>query len=43
MLNLKRFIDRLREDGAEIVQASAQCVPILRGRLMFPVDQYIAT
>jgi peptidoglycan-N-acetylglucosamine deacetylase len=43
MLNLGRFIERLREAGAEIVQEFPPvCVPILRGRLMFPVDQYIA-
>jgi peptidoglycan/xylan/chitin deacetylase (PgdA/CDA1 family) len=43
MLNLERFIGRLRDVGAEIVQDfPPQCVPILRGRLMFSVDQYIA-
>jgi hypothetical protein len=43
MLNLGRFIERLRDAGAEIVQEfPTVCVPILRGSLMFPVDQYIA-
>jgi hypothetical protein len=43
MLNLERFIGRLRDAGAEIVQDfPPQCVPILRGRLMFSVDQYMA-
>jgi peptidoglycan-N-acetylglucosamine deacetylase len=43
MLNLERFIGRLHDVGAEIVQDfPPQCVPILRGRLMFSVDQYMA-
>jgi peptidoglycan/xylan/chitin deacetylase (PgdA/CDA1 family) len=43
MLNMERFIVGLRAAGAEIVQDfSPQCVPILRGRLMLPVEQYIA-
>ena len=43
MLNLERFIGLLRGAGAEIVQEfPPECVPILRGRVMFPVDQYIA-
>jgi peptidoglycan/xylan/chitin deacetylase (PgdA/CDA1 family) len=43
MLNLGRFIERLRDAGAEIVQEfPPECVPILRGRLMFPVDRYVA-
>jgi peptidoglycan/xylan/chitin deacetylase (PgdA/CDA1 family) len=43
MLNLDRFIGRLRDDGAEIVQDfPPQCMPIRRGRLMFPIDQYTA-
>jgi peptidoglycan-N-acetylglucosamine deacetylase len=43
MLNLERFIVRLGEAGAEIVQDfPPACVPILRGQLMFPLDQYIA-
>lgn len=43
MLELERFIVDLRAAGAEIVQDfSPQCVPILRGRRMFPIDQYLA-
>ena len=43
MLNLGRFIERVRDAGAEIVQEFPPvCVPILRGRLMFPIDQYMA-
>ena len=43
MLNLERFIGLLRGAGAEIVQEfPPECVPILLGRVMFPVDQYIA-
>jgi hypothetical protein len=43
MLNLRRFIERLHDAGSEIVQEfPPECVPILRGRLMFPVDQYVA-
>jgi len=43
MLNLERFLGLLRGAGAEIVQEfPPECVPILRGRVMFPVDQYIA-
>jgi len=43
MLNLGRCISRLRDAGAEIVQEfPPACVPILRGRLMFPIDQYVA-
>jgi peptidoglycan-N-acetylglucosamine deacetylase len=43
MLNLERFIGLLRGAGAEIVQEfPPECVPILRGRVMFPVDQYVA-
>jgi peptidoglycan-N-acetylglucosamine deacetylase len=43
MRNLARFIDGLRDAGDEIVQDfPSACVPILRGHLMFPIDQYIA-
>jgi len=43
MSNLGRFIADLRSAGAEIAQEFPPgCVPILRGRVMFPVDRYMA-
>jgi hypothetical protein len=43
MLNLQRFIGRLRDAGGEIVQEfPPACVPILRGRMMFAVDRFVA-
>jgi peptidoglycan/xylan/chitin deacetylase (PgdA/CDA1 family) len=43
MSNLGRFIADLRDAGADIVQEfPPDCVLILRGRVMFPVDQYMA-
>jgi peptidoglycan-N-acetylglucosamine deacetylase len=44
MSSLARLISRSHDAGAEIVQEFPPgCVPILRGRVMFPVDQYVAT
>jgi peptidoglycan/xylan/chitin deacetylase (PgdA/CDA1 family) len=44
MVNLERFIRGLRDSGAEIVQEfPSDCVPILRGRVMLPVDGYIGS
>ena len=44
MDNLERFIAGLRASGAEIVQEfPPECVPILRGRVMSPVDSYVAS
>jgi len=43
MSNLGRFIADLRSAGAEIAQEfPPDCLPILRGRVMFPVDRYMA-
>ena len=43
MSNLARFIGCSRDAGAEIVQEfPPACVPILRGRVMFPLDRYVA-
>ena len=43
MSNLARFISCSRDAGAEIAQEfPPACVPILRGRVMFPVDRYMA-
>ncbi|HEY2525093.1 MAG TPA: polysaccharide deacetylase family protein [Candidatus Binataceae bacterium] len=43
MSNLERFIADLRGAGAEIAQEfPPDCMPILRGRVMFPVDRYMA-
>lgn len=39
MVHLGRFIERLDEDGAEIVQDfPSSCIPILRGRLILPIE-----
>ncbi|HLK88148.1 MAG TPA: polysaccharide deacetylase family protein [Candidatus Binataceae bacterium] len=43
MRQLDRFIARLRDARAEIVQEfPPECVPILRGRVNGPLDQYVA-
>ncbi len=44
MLNLDRFVGALEDAGAEIVQDfPPECVPISRGRVTSPLDQYVAT
>ena len=41
--NLERFIERLEGDGAEIVQdLPPSCVPVRRGRMVLPIDAYVA-
>ena len=43
MPHLERFIGRLGDAGAEFVQDfPPECVPIRRGRVMFPVEPYVA-
>ncbi len=43
MRQLDRFIARLRDARAEIVQEfPPECVPILRGRINWPLDKYVA-
>jgi peptidoglycan-N-acetylglucosamine deacetylase len=43
MRNLERFIERLEGTNAEIVQdLPPSCVPIRRGRIVLPIDSYVA-
>ena len=43
MRQLDRFIGRLRDADAEIVQEfPLECVPILRGQVQCPLDRYVA-
>jgi len=43
MRQLDRFIARLRDADAEIVQEfPPECVPILRGRMQWSIDRYVA-
>ena len=43
MLNLERFLDRVGDAGGAIVQEfPPQCVPIRRGGIILPIDDYVA-
>ena len=43
MMQLDEFILRLKDEGAEFTQDfPPECVPILRGKVMMPLDPYVA-
>ena len=43
MDQLERFIERANEDGATFVQDfPPECVPLVRGRIMMPIEPYVA-
>jgi peptidoglycan/xylan/chitin deacetylase (PgdA/CDA1 family) len=43
MSHLDEFIQRLRDDGFAITQEfPPECVPIVRGEIVFPIDEYVA-